>query len=185
MNQSNLMDSINSRLNERILYFNYWTDHCVKYLLFVNAGGVIAVLGFMNRLKLSSAIFFAVLALVFFTIGLILVGVLLNHMRAFFYNLWLNLKADREKIFSREIADPQEVLDNDNQRATESKFAEKVARISSVCFLCGIIFGFISFFIFLCMSDLTHSQTIDDMLYLVGVVLLVIAGVVLWKILKS
>jgi hypothetical protein len=37
----------------------------------------------------------------------------------------------------------------------------------------------------LCMRDLTHTQTIDDLMHLAGMVMLVIAGVVLGKILES
>ena len=140
------IEIINSWLSERVQYFNYWNDHCVRYLLFVNAGGVIAVLTFMGILGIDKIRFEAVLALGFFTVGLILVGLLLDHMRSFFKKLWQELFADRDKLFTGQIADPQEVLDKDMPRVKESKYAVIVARISSVCILGGIVFGFISFF---------------------------------------
>lgn len=140
------LEIINRRLFERVQFFNYWTEHCVRYLLFVNAGGVIAVLTFMGIFKIDNLISWAGLALGFFTVGLILVGWLLNHMRSFFEKIWKELLEDREKLSTGEIADPQKVLDIDALRMTESKYAVMAARISSWCILGGILFGFISFF---------------------------------------
>jgi hypothetical protein len=115
----------------------------------MNAGGIIAVLTFMGILNIVRAVSWAGLSLLSFVIGVILVGLLFSHMYEFFKKNCKGLEEDREDFLSHKIS-WEDLLAKDAPRLQESKCAERLARISSICILGGIVFGFIGFFTYAC-----------------------------------
>lgn len=77
--QREVTNHIGMRFNGIVTVWNYWIEHCVKYISFTNAGGIIAILTFMNSRNITF-VSWAGLALSFFGIGLILVGITIAHM---------------------------------------------------------------------------------------------------------
>jgi len=139
----NYEEAIYTRFFERYRWMNYWSDRCYNYLLFVNAGGIIAILTFMSTFDDISTISIAsaLLSLVCFIIGLVLVGLLSKYLFYFFKDRWQALKDDMNQDIEFE-----EIIKRDNPRLGESRYGEKLALAASWFAFGGIILGLISFF---------------------------------------
>jgi len=136
-------EDIGMRFNGIVTVLNYWTEHCVKYISFANAGGIIAILTFMN-LKNIKSLLLPGLALVLFVIGLVLVGFLIAHM---FYRM----KTNRDKMitYADKFYEGNIKWGEFKEIADKAKKFSRPALIlgwsSASCFYLGIIIGIISF----------------------------------------
>jgi hypothetical protein len=164
------------RFYERYQWMNYWGDHCFKYLLFVNAGGIIAVLTFMGTFDDIRPISFALagLSLVCFIAGLVLVGFLSKHLFYFFKVRWQALKDDINQGLEYE-----EIIKRDDPRLEESRYGEKMALTASWLAFGGIVLGLTSFFtkevLMMPISTKAILIILSGASYLAGTILLALA----------
>jgi amino acid transporter len=139
---------IGRRFNGIIGIWNYWIEHCVKYISFTNAGGIIAVLTFMNS-KNIRAVSWSGLALSLFVIGLILVGILIARMFGFMKKNHDNIKTYTREFYKGEITWGEFITKAD--KLTETKMAAVwLGWASACCFFVGLIIGIISYVTFDC-----------------------------------
>lgn len=111
---------ISYRSSQIIQAIDYWTDLSVKYLIYINAGGAVVILGFMGASSSVRDIVGPKLALLSFVFGLVTVGIVLA---AGFYRMahsQKSLKEDIDKYTSKEI-DWEELLENDAKRLEPNK----------------------------------------------------------------
>jgi len=148
---------IEIRTNQIIQTWNYWLEHCVKYILFVNAGGIITILSFMRALNYVRAISLPGLALGFYIVGLFLVGVIFLYMFFRFKKDYDEFTVDTESLKTDLIKNPkvaeerwQQFLAKDEPRKKFRKTALYLGLSSASCFFIGTIIGIISFFIYHC-----------------------------------
>jgi len=170
------IEYINRRVFAEYHWLNYWGDHSFKYLLFVNAGGVIAILTFISTFKVK-AISVAGLSLGSFVIGLVLVGLLCKYLYYFFKVKCTELDNDRKRFDTRQLTF-EEFLIRDAPRLDESRYGEKLALAASWFAFGGILLGLISFFV----REELMSISIKEILmilsgasYLAGTILLALA----------
>jgi len=139
---------IGQRFTEIIQVWNYWLEHCVKYISFTNAGGIIAMLTFMNSRNIR-AFSWPGLALLLFAIGLILVGITVAYMFHRMKKAHDQTEKDASEFYSGKI--------------TWGQFIEKVDKFkkfniialwlgwgAGVCFFVGLVIGIISFITYDC-----------------------------------
>ena len=74
---------INERWNQLNGFVQKYSDHAIRYIFFTNAGGAIAVLGFMGTFDRVKELTSPKVSLFFFLSGLLFAG---------FLNIWLLLK---------------------------------------------------------------------------------------------
>ena len=141
---------ITRRVYNEYHWLNYWGEHSFNYLLFVNAGGVIAILTFMSIFKdkikaTSLAGLVSVLTLVCFVVGLVLVGLFSKYQYYFFKEKCKAIDED-SKSFGAGRLTFEEFLNKDAPRLKESRYGEKYALAAARCAFGGIVFGLFSFF---------------------------------------
>ena len=82
--------------------WDYWLEHCIKFVSFTNAGAIIAMLTFMNSRNIGF-LSRAGLALSLFAIGLILVGIFLLYMFLCFKMIYEKTEQDVNDFHSTKI----------------------------------------------------------------------------------
>ena len=121
------------------------SDETIKYLLYVNAGGAAISIGFMGASESIRSLICLRIALLFFAIGLICVGILrailLNKIKYLFDN-W---QKDVKKYWKSQI-EYTELIENDDKRSGSARRAFIVGYISLVSFIIGLILGGVSLF---------------------------------------
>jgi hypothetical protein len=136
---------ISDRFSQIIQAIDYWADLGIKYLICLNAGGIIVVLGFMGSSSSVRGMVGAKLALMSFVFGLVTVGIVL--VIGFYRMAYCQkgLKEDSDKYISNKI-DWEEVLENDAKRLYPNKWACLFAWGAFIFFDLGVILGLISLF---------------------------------------
>lgn len=138
-------DYIISCRNERTKIIDSWGIYCVKFVTAINAGGVIAIMGFMVAIKKVNPFHF--LSVSFYLLGIILMGLVLvtlfdTHLkfRKEFHDDVINF--DNKKL-SWEI-----LCKNESDRNTHIiKGANYMGRAAFIAFLLGSISGVLSLII--------------------------------------
>ena len=97
-----IVENINKLSRDVIQVWNYWLEHCVKFVSFTNAGGIIAMLTFMNsrNIRFLSR---AGLALSLFAVGLILTGIFILYMFLRFKLIYEKTEQDVDDFYSSKI----------------------------------------------------------------------------------
>ncbi|MGO4552398.1 hypothetical protein AB4059_15025 [Lysobacter sp. 2RAF19] len=123
------------------------TADAFRYLFLVNAGGAVAVLGFIGSSEEARSSGSIRAALVVFAIGILLVGVL----KTLFFHQTLTLvqgwSADTKLYFSSAISE-SELDSRDNARAAAPIYrAQYIAGYAAfACFLLGLTLGAVALF---------------------------------------
>ncbi len=133
------------RFSQIIQAIDYWADLSVKYLIYINAGGALVILGFMVASSSVRGMVGSKLALLSFVFGLVTVGIVLA---VGFYRMALfqkGLKEDIDKYMSKEI-DWEALLENDAKRLGPSKWGCLLGWGAFIFFDLGVILGLISLF---------------------------------------
>jgi hypothetical protein len=136
---------ISDRIRQIIQVIDYWANLSVKYLLYVNAGGTIVVLGFMGASSAVRDMSSPKLALLSFLFGLVtsgMVSVIGFYRMAHFQK---SLKEDFDKYVSNDI-DWEKLLENDEKSFEPSKWACLFGWGAFTFFGLGAIIGLISLF---------------------------------------
>jgi len=145
-----IVESINKLSRDIAQVWDYWLEHCVKYVSFTNAGGIIAMLTFMNSRNIR-AISWSGLALLLFIIGLILVGIIILYMFLRFKVFYENTVKDINEFYSGNIQ-----LGQLNKKVEQRKKFHKLALWlgfgTAGCFFFGLVIGIISFITYDCFS---------------------------------
>ena len=136
-------EHVGMRLDEIVRVWNYWTEHCVKYISFTNAGGIIAVLTFMNSRNITF-VSLAGLALSLFGTGLILVGITIAYMFHRIKNNYDDMKMCADKFFTGNI-NWGEFIEKTDKATKFNKPALILGWLSAISFFAGLIIGIISF----------------------------------------
>jgi hypothetical protein len=136
---------ISDRFSQIIESIDYWADLCVKYIIYINAGGAIAVLTFMGASSAVRDMIGSKLALLSFVFGLVAAGIVLAVGFYRMAHFQKSLKQDSAKYVSNEI-DWEELLDNDAKRLEPSKWACLLGWGAFIFFGLGVIIGLISLF---------------------------------------
>jgi len=134
---------IRMSLNGIIRVWNYWIEHCVKYISFTNAGGIITILTFMNSRNIPS-VSWPGLALLLFVIGLTSVGITSAYMFGRMRKNHDEMEAYADEFFAGNIK-----WGKVKERAEKARKFNKPALIlgglSASSFFLGLIIGIISF----------------------------------------
>lgn len=136
---------INDRINQIIQAIDYWADLGIKYIIFLNAGGVIVILAFMGAFNSVRSMISSKLALLSFIFGLLTVALV---MIVGFYRMVYcqkGLKKDSDRYLSKKI-DWEELLENDAKRLDPNKWACLFAWVAFMFFTLGVILGLVSLF---------------------------------------
>jgi len=136
---------ISDRFSQIIQAIDYWADLSVKYLIYVNAGGAIVILGFMGASSSVRDMLGSRLALLSFVFGLVTAGMVLAigfYRMAHFQRC---LKEDINKYMSNDI-DWEKLLENDEKRLEPGKWACLFGWGAFIFFGLGVIIGLINFF---------------------------------------
>jgi hypothetical protein len=141
--QIEIRKDIGMRFNGIVTIWNYWIEHCVKYISFTNAGGIIAILTFMNSRSITS-LSWCGLALLLFVIGLILVGITIAYMFHRMKNNYDEMITYAEKFYGGNIK-WGEFKEKADKASKFNKPALFFGWFSASCFFAGLIIGIISF----------------------------------------
>ena len=117
----------------------------LKYLLYVNAGGAVTILGFMGASESIRNLFWLRIALCCFALGLVLVGIvrlILVHKAGSAWNGW---KKDVGQYWCGTIG-YTELKDSDDERTKSDFWAWFFGYASGGAFITGLILGGISLF---------------------------------------
>lgn len=128
--------------------WDYWLEHCVKFVSFTNAGGIIAMLTFMNSRNIGF-LSRAGLALSLFAVGLILVGIFILYMFLRFKLIYEKTEQDIDGFYSSKIQWGQ-FAKNVKERKKFHKLALWLGLGSATCFFIGLVIGIISFITYDC-----------------------------------
>ena len=140
--------NIGMRFKDIIGVWNYWIEHCIKYISFTNAGGIIAILTFMNSRNIK-AVSWSGLALLLFVIGLILVGFIIASMFKHMRNSHGKMKIYAEKFYTGNIKWGEFIKEADKLTET-NETAIWLGWISAWCFFIGLIIGIFSYISYDC-----------------------------------
>jgi hypothetical protein len=143
--KSQTEEYIKRRFNEIVSIWNYWLEHCVKFISFMNAGGVIAILTFMGITKKIEIISLPGLALGLFVLGIFLDGILFSTMFNRMKNQYQNMNLEVADLFADKL-DREDFLAKDQKRLELSKSAFFLGWGAAICFYIGVIIGLFSFF---------------------------------------
>jgi hypothetical protein len=138
-------NSVSKRCQELAEFYLKHSDETIKYLLYVNAGGVATSIGFMGASESARKLVCLRIALCLFALGVVLVGVLrvlLLHKVRFLLNNW---RKDSEKYWARQIEYAQ-ITANDYKRAESDLYAFVAGYASGASFVLGLILGGVSLF---------------------------------------
>ena len=141
--KNGINQDIQIRFKGIIGVWNYWLEHCIKYISFTNAGGIIATLTFMNSRNIR-AVSWAGLALLFFVIGLIAVGIIIGNM----FN-YAKTNYDKMKLYSNDFYMGNikwgELIKKADQLTETNKAAIFSGWFAACCFFVGLIIGILSY----------------------------------------
>ncbi|HEG43212.1 MAG TPA: hypothetical protein ENH94_04090 [Phycisphaerales bacterium] len=119
-------------------------DNMLRHLFLVNAGGAIAILSYLGTDSDKMDVICAKLSLLFFTLGIVFVGVvraILLHRSFDYFELW---QSDTEKYFKQEIS-WQNLVETDDSRTKGNCWEFRFGYISAGCFIIGCICGALGF----------------------------------------
>ena len=124
-----------------------WIDRVLRYLFLTNAGGAIAVLGFMGASENIRGMLGPKCALSFFVIGLVLLGILSAyqlHHSAELYTQWR--RSLQQHLTGRMTW--QELVEGDEERSyvMTGYFGYLLGYGSFLCFCTGSAIGLVLFF---------------------------------------
>jgi hypothetical protein len=113
------------------------------YLMVTNSGGAIAVLSFMGAMKSINPFPGAIWILGSFVLGVVLLGIAraVNYYRG--YWLFSGWKRDVSKYYA-DNAEWSALLAEDEKRSDYFVWIDVIAWLSFLCFLTGLLIGFIS-----------------------------------------
>jgi hypothetical protein len=121
-------------------------ERAIRYLLLTNSGGAIAVLGFLGGSPAAISLTSAKIALLFFVIGVVLVGVTTAkqyHEAAYLYEAW---QSDVDDYYASKI-NWTNLRSNDDSRIVVGHWDYVLPYSAFVCFILGSLVG--SFGLFL------------------------------------
>lgn len=140
-------DFIRQRWKDLNEFYLKYSDEIMKYLLYVNAGGAAMIIGFMGASESIRSLICLRIALCFFALGLICVGILraiLLHKIKYLFDNW---RKDAEKYWNKNIGFT-ELTEKDDKRAESDWLAFIVGYISGGSFIVGLILAGVSLFSF-------------------------------------
>ncbi len=126
-------------------YLHKYTDEMVKYLLYVNGGGVVTILAFMGTSELIRNRICLQIALVFYAAGLVCVGILRAIMLRRTECVLGSWNNNVEKYYEGRI-EYSELIEEHKNRAESGRIFWRVGLISGVLSFIGLILGGISMF---------------------------------------
>ena len=134
------LDYINRRWVGNFDQYRESVNEAAKYLMAVNSGGALATLGFMGAMKTIHPIPGAPTMLVFFLVGILLVGLgrIVGAYRLL--NIATSWK-DSIDGYYRDLTDWEDVLKRDAERFKRSYVVDIFASFAFLCFLVALLIG--------------------------------------------
>lgn len=141
--KNNLNNSINQRWGQLYELQKEQGDTAIKYLFFTNSGGAIATLGFLGAFPESIKMVGAVIALIMYMVGVIMVGMI--HARNYhkFTKLFDGWKHDVNTFYQNKISWRQ-LHDQDDARSGENYKDYVLPYAAFILFIAGSISGAMS-----------------------------------------
>lgn len=136
---------IEARWKELSEFYLRFVDEMIKYLLYVNAGGAAISLGFMGASDMARNSIWLKIALCFFALGLVFVGILRATLVHKIKNLFDSWRGDCEKYWNQKIGFTK-LTQADENRSESDLYAFVLGYISGAAFILGLICGGISLF---------------------------------------
>ena len=145
----NLLETRNTYIQERReqlqgFYLKH-TDEIIKYLLYVNAGGAVAILTFMGTSKSIRNSIYLQIALLCYALALACVGllrVLLLHKVAYLFENW---RKDAEKYWVQDIG-YNKLIEEDDKRSESGRKLWIAGYLSAGLSILGLILGAMGLF---------------------------------------
>jgi hypothetical protein len=138
-----ISQNIQIRFNGLISVWNYWLEHSIKYISFTNAGGIVATLTFINSRHVP-AVSWAGLALLFFVIGLLTVGIIIGNMFNYAKINCYNIQIYFNEFYKNSIT-WGEFLTKADELTKANRAAIISGWIAAFCFFIGLIVGIITY----------------------------------------
>ncbi|MCK5579637.1 MAG: hypothetical protein KAJ18_00010 [Candidatus Omnitrophica bacterium] len=117
------------------------TDRVLKFLFLVNAGGAIAVLGYLGTDSDKMSLGYAKITLLFYCFGLMFVGFTKTSEYFRFFALASKWNEDKNLFYGEDLS-WEDLWNNDNTRANNGLVMARFFGIASgVCLIVGLIIG--------------------------------------------
>ena len=140
-----LLNHINRRWGQLYELEKEWGEKAIRYLLLTNAGGAIATLSFLGASSQALNRPSAKVALLFFVVGVVLVGIGTAKQFHHMSGLFKAYKQDVEHYFADRIT-WEHLNDQDRARAKLDFIDYAVPYTSFGCFIGGCVAGAIALF---------------------------------------
>lgn len=141
--QNEIIQIIRTQSDGIVRVWNCWIERSVKYITFTNAGGIIAMLTFMNSRNIR-AISWSGLALCFFVFGLVLVGFIIGGMFKYTKDNHTKTRSYTKDFYTGTITWGY-FIDKINKLTETNKSALWLGWFSGCCFFIGLIIGILSY----------------------------------------
>lgn len=135
-----------NRFNQYIQEIAHWGEDSIKYLMLVNAGSAAATLSFMGSSENVRMLLGPKLALMFFIIGIIFVGLLLVRLLYGARGWHTGLSKDANEFYMLEKMDWDTLYNKDQKRSGPIKHADCFAWLAAISFLVGLAIGLVTLF---------------------------------------
>jgi len=133
-----------NRFNQYTQEIAHWGEDSIKYLLLGNAGSAAAALSFMGSSENVRALLGPKLALGFFIIGIIFVGLLLVRLLYGAREWHTGLSQDAHKFYMLDEMDWDTLYNKDQKRSGPIKCADCFAWSAAISLLVGLAIGFVT-----------------------------------------
>lgn len=145
--RSGLLAAIKERSVQLLRLVEQSELRALQYLLFTNAGGAIAILGFMGSSESARAMYGPRYALGFFLVGIILAGILVARGVHHMSGLLQGYMTDVPKYYKDEI-DWDELYERDKDRVGTNFIVYVLGYAAFLCFIIGAVIGYLKLWSF-------------------------------------
>jgi len=134
------MDSIDRRRRQLIEWTGIYFQKSIQFLFITNAGGAVAILGFIGASAWARNNYFIKISLLSFAIGIIASGMMLFTLLIHTANLLRQLDQNISNFFNNKTS-WEKFVKSDDERTRKEKITGLFMVIAFNAFLTGIYFG--------------------------------------------